>query len=81
MTLYQFIALKEEEQLAAVTMFGVELAQRIENEYKIKLYQVDGFYVQVYHHLLDDKIEKHNCFFSPDVLTPWLDQIQIDNLL
>lgn len=80
MTLYQFIALKEDEQIAAVSMFGVELAQRIENEYRIRLYQIGGFYVQVYHLLIDDKIEKHNCFFSPDVLTPWLEQIPINNL-
>lgn len=80
MTLYKFKALTEEEQLAAVSMFGVELAQRIENEYRIWLYQLDGFYVQVYHYLIDDKIKKHSCFFSPDFLTPWLDQIKIDNL-
>lgn len=45
MTLYQFNALDEMEQIEAIWEHGVHIAERLHEEYKLILYQIDSFYV------------------------------------
>ena len=49
MTLYEFNALDDMEQAQAVWN-AVHIGERWEEEHNILLYQVDSFYVEVYHH-------------------------------
>jgi hypothetical protein len=46
MTLYEFNALDEMEQAEAIRE-GAFIADRKDNEHKILLYQIDGFYIEV----------------------------------
>lgn len=47
MTLYQFNALKKPEQYETVWKEGVFLADRVNDNYKYLLYQINSFYVEV----------------------------------
>lgn len=81
MTLYQFNALKEPEKAEVIKAHGVELAQRVDEEHRITLYQIDGFYVEVYRSIQDDVITRYRSFSSANLLDPYTDQIDINKLL
>jgi hypothetical protein len=46
MTLYQFNTSDEMEQLEAIWEYGVVVAERDDETYHYKLYQIDAFYVE-----------------------------------
>ena len=79
MTLYQFNALDEMEQAEAVWS-GTHIGDRIDGEHNILLYQIDGFYVEVYYHQMYNVIRKFRSFSSTDQLEPYFDQIDISKL-
>ncbi len=47
MTLYEFIALDEAEQSEAI-WDAVQIAEREDSEHRIKLFQIDSFYIEVF---------------------------------
>jgi hypothetical protein len=49
MTLYQFNSLDEMEQAEAV-WDGVHIGERWDEEHNILPYQIDSFYIEVFHH-------------------------------
>ena len=80
MTIYQFNALSEMEQIE--TIWNVPaVAERIENGYKIFLFQIGSFYVELYHHLERDSTERLRTFSNADQLSPYLQKINIDRLI
>jgi hypothetical protein len=64
---------------AEATWSGTHLAERIEGEFTISLYQIDGFYVEVYYHRENNMIQRFRSFSSTNQLDPYLQQISIDN--
>lgn len=80
MTLYEFNALDELEQLQAVSN-GSLLDFRKEGIYVINLYQLDGFYVEEYIHRETQSRHKYRSFSNTDQLDVYTRQIDIDNLL
>ena len=80
MTLYQFNALDESEQAEAVWS-SVQIGDRRDDVYSFLLYQIDSFYVEVYYHREYNLIRKFRGFSNPDQLLPYLNQINIDELL
>ncbi|MDQ3842825.1 MAG: hypothetical protein M3342_02250 [Bacteroidota bacterium] len=76
MTLYDFIALDEQEQAEAVWN-GVFIADREDQEHRILLYQIDSFYIEVYYHKEYNVIRRFRPFSSTDQLQPYLEQINI----
>jgi len=76
MTLYQFNQLDEMEQAEAVWS-GTHIADRQDKEHNILLYQIDGFYVEVYYHREYNVIRKLRSFSSVTQLEPYLNQIDI----
>ena len=79
MTLYEFNALDEMEQAQAVWN-AVHIGERWEEEHNILLYQVDSFYVEVYHHKEYNVIRRMRSFSSIAQLEPYLGSIDITNL-
>lgn len=77
MTLYEFKSLKEQDQINTVWQRGVHISNRSEKEYKVLLYQIDGFYTEVYYNASTNKIEKLKSFSSTIPLEPYLKQINI----
>lgn len=81
MTLYQFNQLDELEQLEAIWEHGIKIAVRVQDEYKLTLFQIDSFYVEVWHHLEHGVDKRYRSFSSTDQLAPYLDQLNINGLL
>lgn len=48
MTKDHFNSLREDEQLTLVFDFGVDVADRVTEEYQITLFQLFSFYVEIY---------------------------------
>lgn len=79
MTLYEFNALDESEQMEVIWEAPL-IAERIDGDYKIKLYQVDSFYVETYKHIEHNVLKRIRCFSSTEQLQPYLNNINISKL-
>lgn len=80
MTIYQFNSLSEMEQIEAIWTVPA-IAERKENGYKIFLFQLHSFYVELYHHMERDATERIRSFANEEYLMPYLVKINIDHLL
>lgn len=80
MTLYEFNSLDEMEQAEAI-WDGVFIANREDDEHRILLYQIDGFYVEAYVHKEYGVLRKFRSFSSTDPLDSYLEKIDIQALL
>jgi hypothetical protein len=78
MTLYQFNQLDELEQKETLWEKGVFLADRVDGEYFIKLYQIDGFYIETYRHIEHNVIKRMRSFSSTNPLDPYIDKLKIN---
>lgn len=78
MTLHQFHELDEMEQVEALWEHGVLIADRDEGEYKLILYQIDAFYVEVWYHKQYNVVRKYRPFSSIEILGPYLDQLNVN---
>lgn len=77
MTLYEFNSLDELEQKEAIWEKGVFLSDRVDGEYFIKLYQIDGFYVETYRSIEHNVIVRFRSFSSTNPLDPYLDNMDL----
>jgi hypothetical protein len=75
-TLYEFKALPEIEQAEAVWS-GIFLDYRDEELYRILLYGLDSFYVEVYYHALNNLISHFCSFTTTRLLEPYLEHINV----
>jgi hypothetical protein len=73
MTFYQFNALDEMEQAEALWNRSVHIAQRDDEVYRYVLYQLEGFYVEVWLHREHNFIQRFCTFRSADQLDPYID--------
>ena len=80
MTLYQFKMLDEMEQAETLWNKGVHIGERFDEEHNIILYQIDGFYVEVFYHREDNDIIKFRTFSSTEQLESYIGKIDISNL-
>lgn len=80
MTLYQFNAMDEMEQAEAVWN-GVHLGDRQDELHNILLYQIDGFYVEVFYNRQHNEIVRFRSFSNPDQLSTYLGKVDIDELI
>lgn len=81
MKLYEFNTLNMEAQIDAVCSKGVCLGGRQEPQFRIFLYQVDGFYVEVFYHWGTKKVTDFKAFMDTDLLEPYLDEINLAELM
>ena len=80
MTLYDFNGLDVQDQADSLCEHGVFLSERQNDRYIILLYQIDGFYIEVYFNKGKGKIVRFRSFLSPDQLFQYLKKINIDAL-
>ena len=80
MTLYFFNILDTDQQQQIVLKKGVELGERRTPLYKVVLYQVDGFYVEVYYHFHFNVVHKIRSFTDTKSLAPYLKNISLVDL-
>ena len=79
MKFYHFIALDNETKTNAI-WGGSMLADRLDGDTYILLYELGGFYVEVYYSMRDNKIARLKPFKITSDLAPYLDQINIGEL-
>ena len=80
MKLYEFNALDETSQ-AALVWCASHIADRHVGDFTILLFQIDGFYVELYYNNRQNKIDRFKSFSNVDLLTPYLSQIDLSGLL
>ena len=81
MTLDEFAILNDARQAETVLERGIFLADRLYKNFSIFLYQLDSFYVEVYHNLRFDIMQGMRCFEDDDALQPYLESIDISCLV
>ena len=81
MNVFDFNGLSEKQQLDTLEETGVFIAERQRPFYDIKLYQLEGFYVELYYHTHFNVIVNVNCFSNTDCLEPYLQSIDLDALI
>lgn len=80
MTEDQFKAFSEDSQSNIIHQLGVLISIRRTGEYKVLLYQIDAFYVEVFYHPTDHFIRIES-FSGTEKLNPYLTEISIGNLV
>lgn len=81
MTLKEYKQLEPDEQTSFLSRKGVSVAERQVGPYLIVLYQVEGFYVEVFYNKDNYQMAKLVSFYNTMLLEPYLAQIDIKSLL
>ena len=81
MTLFDFQLLEEAEQIAVLYEQGVYIGKRKEGELPVLLYQLEGFYAEVFYRLYRRSVLKIRCSGSTSILEPYLEQIDVEQLV
>ena len=77
MTLLHFQLLNRKNQMKIIWEEGALIGTRSTIFYAIELYQVDGFYVEIFYKKEEQEFALLRSFDSTDRLTPYLNQIRV----
>ena len=80
MDVYQFRELDEDDQAQTAWQYGEHIATRMTLLHTVSLWQIEGFYVEIFFNQADQKIEKLRSFRTTILLTPYLKQIDISSV-
>ena len=80
MKLSNFILLSEDQKQNVLLHDGMLVAKRADTENMIFLFQLDGYYVEVFGNLVNKKVIEYKAFTQTDQLIPYLEKIDIANL-
>ena len=75
-----FILLSEDQKKTVLLHNGVLVAKRKDDTCSIFLFQMDGFYVEVFGTISNKKVKEYRTFEGTNELQPYLDLIPIDGL-
>lgn len=79
-TLYEFNSLNDNEKNEAKMEYSTLIEDRFDGPYSILLYQFDNFYVELFYTRDENQIQKFRSFINLDLLTPYLNQIDLKEL-
>ncbi len=77
MHFFDFVLLRENEQLEMLWYNGEQIGRRKDKEFLILLYQVEGFYVEVFYNTKYKEIEKYLSFECTDKLEPYIHDMDL----
>jgi len=80
MTLYQFNDLDELEQFEELWENGVHIGERQEDKYRIVLYQLHSFYVELFYHIEHNVLHRLRSFSSTEQLDAYLKMFNLNEL-
>lgn len=80
MTPDDFLKLPIEQKVTLLLGEGNELLERIYMYYSVKLYTIDGFYVEIWYQQISNKIDKVLLVDLEDVVHLYESQINISDL-
>lgn len=81
MRLYDFIRLPEEEKAALLYEQGVYIGKRRQGTTVVVLYQLDGFYAEIFYRIYRREIDRISCFSGMARLDPYLADINVEYLV
>ena len=81
MTLQDFLELPQDEQVGLLYEQGVYIGKRKLCKTAVVLYQLEGFYAEVYYQKYRCLIECISCFAGTARLDPYLPQIDVEHLV
>lgn len=81
MNFYEFLDLDDRGKAFAIWHYGIYLMSRTFNGDLHKLYAIEDFYVEVCHDAQTQSAGKITSFESVDFLEPYLDQINLHDLM
>jgi len=80
MTIEDFELMNGTEKMQTLAEQSVFLAQRMEGCFKISLYQLEGFYIEIYFHLSQFCYKSVRVFSDTSELSPYLETVDISGL-
>ena len=80
MTRQKFVSLPTAAKKAVVLRFGSFIAERSNSIFRVMLYEIDGFYVEIYFTRWSKKPFLYSSFTSTNRLNPYLKQIDLSSL-
>lgn len=80
-TLYEFNSLTKNEKVEVLCECAVYLGERPDAVFRIVLYQINNFYIEVKYDTLNNRIKEFQLFISTKLLEPYLKQIDISYIL
>lgn len=80
MTLYKFNKLSLQQKISFLEMAGAQIDSRNEASFKIVLFQIEAFYVELYYKKQSIKICKMEAFTVSRKLKPYLEKINLEIL-
>jgi hypothetical protein len=78
--LREFLQLTEKEQFDLIRQDGVHVGKRKIGHQTILLFQLHGFYVEVYYKEYRKVVDRIHTSDSTDILQPYLDQVHVRDL-
>ena len=81
MTIQHFNTLSKQDQQNHLLKDGIFLVEREDGPFRIMLYQMDSFYVEVYFFNLYNKVAFLQSFSDTEALQPYLDQLDVASML
>ena len=81
MTLLEYRMLTDEEQIDLLYKNGVYIGKIVEKNLTKILYQLGAFYVEVHYQKYRCFINRLYCFSSTMKLTPYLEQMDVEDLV
>lgn len=80
-TLFDYQILSREEQLQLLYEQGVYIGKRREDGQTRVLYQLEGFYVEIWYRAYRKWVDKIHCFRSTSLLDPYLEFIDLEHIV
>jgi hypothetical protein len=80
-TLYEFNCLTKKEKIEVLCEFSVCLCERPDAKFRIVLYHLNNFYVEIKYDRRNNRIAEFQIFTSTKLLEPYLEQIDISYVL
>ena len=80
-TFYEFNALSKNEKVEVLCECSVFLCERPHPAFRIVLYQINNFYVEVKYDTTNNSILEFQVFINTKLLDPYLEQIDISYIL
>lgn len=81
MRLHEFVRLPEKEKTALLYDQGVYIGKRRQGSSVVLLYQLDGFYAEVFYRRYRREIDRISCFSGTARLDPYLMAINVESLV
>ena len=81
MRMYDFTRLPQKEKVALLYKYGVYIGKRQSGKTIAVLYQLEGFYAEVFYRTYRREIDRISCFSGTARLDPYLAGIDVEYLV